>query len=197
MIAVLSGCVASRTIDEAQAVLDNAQQIHADFLAPYEFTSAEQFLLQAKSQFDHSDFDAATTYANHALAQAQKAYQKAVQIHPPPVEVTAGVVGVDAGSVVTRPKASLEEAIARAEAALQKMESAGARRCAPREFAHAEANLVFGKGEWAERDYNKAASHLQRFEQWLDKAAGFVTDCPAPQSDLPKPASVESKHHAD
>lgn len=60
---------------------------------------------------------------------------------------------------------------------LAQMEKQGAKYCAPREFASAEAYLDFCYEEWAERDYNEALHYLHAAGKEMDRAEDFLDDC--------------------
>jgi hypothetical protein len=150
------------------------------------------YLAEARGQYDRSDFKAAGAFAQKALAQAQEAYDMAVEKHAPPLETPVEIVKVDTGSLVTRPKSSLDEAIREAQTHAARLEEQGAKRCAPKEFAYAEAGLAFSRAEWAQRNYNKAANHLRAAVGFLEQASRFTADCPpdpAPAQSPPKPGS--------
>ncbi len=85
LLAFLAGCAAEDAIDRAAAAIDQAQQVHAEYLAPYEFTSAEQYLAEARKQLNESDFDAAQAYADAAYQKALKAAEIARGKHALPM----------------------------------------------------------------------------------------------------------------
>jgi hypothetical protein len=82
---MLAGCAAEQQVNAAQRAVDSAKGVHADVLSAYEYYSAEAYLTQAIAQLHESDFDAASTYANKARAQATLAEQKAREAYAKPM----------------------------------------------------------------------------------------------------------------
>ena len=77
-----AGCTpAQKNVDQAQQMVDQARDAHADYLAPYHFTRAELFLAEARRQFEQSDFATAGKYADSALEAAREAYRISVDKH--------------------------------------------------------------------------------------------------------------------
>ena len=60
------GCEAYQAYQAAKEAFDRATQMHADYLAPYEYVSAELYLKEAKKQLDESDFATAINFANRS-----------------------------------------------------------------------------------------------------------------------------------
>jgi len=60
---------------------------------------------------------------------------------------------------------------------LDEIRMQGAKTCAPREFASAEAHLVFADEEWSERDYIRAQDHLVFAQDSLDAARKWLGNC--------------------
>lgn len=82
---LLVGCAAEDAIHQAEVSIELAQGVHADYLAPYEFHSAEQFLAEAKKQLNESDYSAAQEYADHARQMAQESAAIARKKHSSPM----------------------------------------------------------------------------------------------------------------
>ena len=185
-----SGCASSRVIDDAQKILDKAGEMHADYLAPYHYTSAEAYLNEARDQQAHSDFEAARSFAQKALEKAQKAYEIAMSKQSVSPAVTAKTIEIESITLSTKPKQVTKDNIDRARAKLSEMEQAGVKQCAPKEFALAEAYLDFCEEEWGERDYNKAANLLKKVRSLMEQSMRFMKNCqpnqPPNQTDKPK-----------
>ena len=79
MVTTITGCAASKAVDTAEEIVEKARELHADYLAPYEFRSAELYLIEAQNQLEESDFVAAKLFAEKALLKGQAAYRKAVE----------------------------------------------------------------------------------------------------------------------
>lgn len=75
--ALLAGCASDRAIREAEAALAAAREAHADYLAPGEFRSAENWLAEARVRQRAADHDAAESYAEYAEQQAGEALFRA------------------------------------------------------------------------------------------------------------------------
>jgi hypothetical protein len=69
-----------------------------------------------------------------------------------------------------------------AGAVLAELKTQGAKACAPKELALAEAHLEFGLDEWAENDYNKARDHLNQVEKTTEQIRRFIETCGASAS---------------
>lgn len=176
---LIGGCQASKSIDEAETVLDKAFDAHAEYLAPFEYTSAELYLAEAKSQLDHSDFSAAQKHAQTALKFAQQAYsvsrEKQTALPVPKGEpfIIQSIV------LVPRPKEVMQANMDRAKKQLENLKKAGAEKCAPKEYAAALAHMAFCSEEWEERDYNKAATHLRKVQAMVERMLPYTEDCKA------------------
>lgn len=188
---LLCGCASGRAIDDAQKVLDDARQMHGDYLAPYWFSSAELYLAEARSQYEHSDFKAAKTFADAALAKAQEAYARALQKHPPPIEDQPSPPGLDTLDVLTAPKTNLQKRAGEIQQRLGELEAGGVKECAPKEYARAEAHLEFGREELDEGDFNRATEQLRSAIQWVDQAASFLEGCRTLDSTTDEVPAVE------
>lgn len=81
----MGGCYAEQQVKQAERALATAKAVHADYLAPYEFASAEYYLENAISQMRESDFNAAVTFAQKSKSQADLADQKARLRHAQPM----------------------------------------------------------------------------------------------------------------
>jgi hypothetical protein len=79
------GCSAEIQVKKAERAIKSAHSVHADYLATYEFASAEYYLEEAINQLHESDFHSATTFATRAVAQANVAEQKARLAHAKPM----------------------------------------------------------------------------------------------------------------
>ena len=176
-VILVAGCASSKAIDNAQVVIEKARLAHADYLAPYDFASAELYLAEAKSQRSYSDFSAAVKFAKTSLAHAQSAYNIALEKQSStPISKTEAFT-IESIVLSRNPKEILRENIERAKNQLATLEAAGAKTCAPKEFAAAKANLSFCIEEWEERDYNKSANHLRVVKQMVELALPFMDDC--------------------
>jgi len=82
---LLGGCAAEDVVKRAETAVKQAGSVHADYLAPYEFASAEQYLAEAKKQLNESDYQTATAYAQKAIDMAAKAQAIAQQRHAEPM----------------------------------------------------------------------------------------------------------------
>jgi len=78
--------------------------------------------------------------------------------------------GCETREMLARDQANIEQTIAEAEAM-------GAKVCAPREFAAAEANLDFAKNEWNERHYVKSRDHLLVAHANAQRAKDLSVNC--------------------
>lgn len=67
--------------------------------------------------------------------------------------------------------------MAKLNAELDDVRLQGAKICAPREYAAAEAHLDFAKEEWSERDYIRAQDHLVFAQEGIDGARKWLTNC--------------------
>ena len=67
------GCEAYQSYQAAKEAYSKATQMHADYLAPYEYISAELYLKEAKKQLDESDFATAIDFANRSYEQSIEA----------------------------------------------------------------------------------------------------------------------------
>jgi len=85
LLPLLIGCVAENEVHRAQRALDQARAVHAEYLAPYEFASAENFLAQAKVELNESDYDSAQKFATRANQMAQQAQAIAEKKHASPM----------------------------------------------------------------------------------------------------------------
>lgn len=79
------GCAAEKQVKQAQRALDAATAVHADYLAPYQYASAENYLDEALSQLHESDFAAATKFAIEARTKAAEAERLARTAHATPM----------------------------------------------------------------------------------------------------------------
>lgn len=75
--AACSPVSAGREISDAQGALAAAENAGAPRLAIYEYTAAVEYLHKAREENNHSDYDAARTYAAHARELAQEARSRA------------------------------------------------------------------------------------------------------------------------
>lgn len=60
---------------------------------------------------------------------------------------------------------------------ISQIDAQGARVCAPREFASAEAHLQFAREEWSERDYIECQDHLVIVREQIDSAQQWLATC--------------------
>ncbi|MCC6159583.1 MAG: DUF4398 domain-containing protein [Deltaproteobacteria bacterium] len=87
-----TACASDRAIRDAEAALAMAREAHADYLAPGEFRSAENWLAEAHVRLRAADHDAAQSYAQFAEGQANaalfvaKRYGTDQPVGPPPPE---------------------------------------------------------------------------------------------------------------
>ena len=79
IIIFTAGCSVTRDVAAARKAVDSARAFHADYLAPYEFTSAEIYLDEARNQLRRSDFSRASRYARKASAMASAACETAMK----------------------------------------------------------------------------------------------------------------------
>jgi hypothetical protein len=70
---VLAGCAAQNAYLSAQDALTAARAANAPVLAPYEYTSAEQYFTFAKAELERSDYDSAKKFATMAGQRAREA----------------------------------------------------------------------------------------------------------------------------
>ena len=78
------GCEAYQAYQAAKEAFDKATSMHADYLAPYEYTSAELYLQEAKKQLDESDFATAIKFANKSYEMSIEAMKKAEELSSKP-----------------------------------------------------------------------------------------------------------------
>jgi len=71
----------------------------------------------------------------------------------------------------------LKTQIEQKKATLTEIEMQGAKICAPKEYAAAEAHLDFAQEEWNERDYIECQDHLVIVQQKIDSAKKWLTNC--------------------
>ena len=79
------------------------------------------------------------------------------------IGLITGFAGIFGGCAGTQLRDAVGEV--RAEAAQARKEGRGALRCAPRELALADSNIVFAERELSEGDYFRAREHLQVAEE--------------------------------
>jgi hypothetical protein len=84
-LSALPGCAPEDHVNMAKRTVESARSVHADYLAPYEFASAEEYLRQAIVELHESDFSSASTYATKSRAMAQQAETKAREAHAKPM----------------------------------------------------------------------------------------------------------------
>ena len=72
---------------------------------------------------------------------------------------------------------ALRNRIEQARLDVDTLESQGAKICAPKEFAQAEAYLDFCVEEWEERDFNEARRHLTMVRKNIEQAQVFIEGC--------------------
>lgn len=93
--ALLTGCASDRAIRAAEAALAAARDAHADYLAPGEFHSAENWLAEAHARLRAADHGAAQSYAEFAEDRANaalfiaKRYGTDQPVAPPPPDPAA------------------------------------------------------------------------------------------------------------
>lgn len=68
-----TACASDRAIRDAEAALALAREAHADYLAPGEFRSAENWLAEAHVRLRAADHDGAKRYAERAAGRASTA----------------------------------------------------------------------------------------------------------------------------
>jgi len=74
-----SGCAANKAVNQAGKMLVSARDVHADYLAPYEFTLAQEYYFEAQKQLDQSDFSSALEFARRSLEAGHDALALAQQ----------------------------------------------------------------------------------------------------------------------
>jgi len=74
-------------------------------------------------------------------------------------------------------RAQMSKIIKDEKANLDQMENAGAKLCAPREFAAAEAHLDFAQQEWRVQNYRTAEDHIRMARNAMKKATPFLGSC--------------------
>ena len=74
-------------------------------------------------------------------------------------------------------RARLDSQINSLRQQLAQIDAQGARVCAPREFAAAEANLDFAREEWTEREYMTCQDHLVIAGNNIKAAQTWLTNC--------------------
>ncbi len=72
-VAVLSTCAVDQEVRQADKSIAYAKKIHSEYLAPYEFRSAEVYLDEAREQLNRSAFTLAGRDAQKAKDQAAAA----------------------------------------------------------------------------------------------------------------------------
>jgi len=80
VIMMCTGCGpvgATQRIHQAEMAMERARVADAQERAPYEYTSAKEFLHKAKEEWGYSDFQAAKDYATEAKRSADAALLKA------------------------------------------------------------------------------------------------------------------------
>ncbi len=85
LLLMLIGCVAENEVRRAQQAVDQARSVHAAYLAPYEFASAENYLAQAKVELNESHYESAQKFATRARQAAQQAQTIAEKKHASPM----------------------------------------------------------------------------------------------------------------
>jgi hypothetical protein len=63
---------------DADVALEAARTASADKYAPYEYTSAQMYLLKAREEVGYSDYDVALDFAQKASKYANEARQKSM-----------------------------------------------------------------------------------------------------------------------
>jgi Domain of unknown function (DUF4398) len=81
----LGACAPEQQVKQAKRAVDSARSVHADYLAPYYFASAEEYLAEAVSQLHESDFRSASRFAAKSKAQAVEAERIARTAHARPM----------------------------------------------------------------------------------------------------------------
>lgn len=81
-IVFLTTCSADQEINKAAKAVEYARSVHADYLSPYEFTSAEIYLGEARNQSQKSDYERAAKYAIKAADFAARASTMAIKNTP-------------------------------------------------------------------------------------------------------------------
>jgi len=64
------GCAEEEAVKKADNAVKLAKESHADYLAPYEYASAEQYLAEAHKQLNESDYQGAAFFAKRAGEKA-------------------------------------------------------------------------------------------------------------------------------
>lgn len=178
-LVLFAGCASTQAIDDAREALEKARDIHGAYLAPYHFTSAETYLNESMRQHDRSDFKTAMAFAKKAHEHALSAYTIADEAQSVSPVVTGTSFEIESIVLSPRPGKVTEANIERARARLGEFERNGAKRCAPLEYARAEAFLDFCEAEFKERHYNQAAKHLRRVQIEMESALRFMEHCKA------------------
>lgn len=174
---LLSGCQVGKNIAEADKIVEKAEEIHGRLLAPYHFTCAELYLAQARDQYDHSDFKAATKFADKSLFHAKAAYSIAAEKRPMSANPAEPVFALPGIALSVTPKKDLKKSYDQAVEQLESLKKRDLMDCAPKEFALVETNLIFFFEEWEERDYNKAYDHLRAVQRNMLRALQFMKSC--------------------
>ncbi|MCZ7585758.1 MAG: DUF4398 domain-containing protein [Deltaproteobacteria bacterium] len=78
-IVPLGACQAERSVAAAESALEEARAAHADYLAPYEWRSAELYLDRARHDLLASEERGAMRYAAKAAVLAGEAKAKAAK----------------------------------------------------------------------------------------------------------------------
>ncbi|MDP8222497.1 MAG: DUF4398 domain-containing protein [Candidatus Lernaella stagnicola] len=85
LVLVVGACENERQVKQAARAVESAKSVHADYLAPYEFASAECYLEEAISQLRESDYPSAAHFAATAKSKAIESERLARTIHAKPM----------------------------------------------------------------------------------------------------------------
>lgn len=77
---LISNCgalISTADLSQAKRAIESAEEVDADVWAVYEFVSASEYLLKAREEWAHSDFQHAHEYAERAIEFAEDARERA------------------------------------------------------------------------------------------------------------------------
>lgn len=75
---LLASCAGDRAIREAEAALAAAREVHAEYLSPGEYRSAENWLAEARVRLRAADYDGARSCAAASISSAEMAQGNAL-----------------------------------------------------------------------------------------------------------------------
>ena len=158
-----TSCSVEKEVLLAQKTVDQARSVHSEQHAPYHFFSAELYLDEARHQLLLSDFPRAEKYARTSRKNAHLAGAavKEKGLWPDSLIDPAAILSPPAGEKLPETertadgsknggKTDVKAQIHFWEKGVQRIAGDGAKTCAPKELAAAEAHLEFARDDWRE-----------------------------------------------